>query len=432
MNKGFVLEVKDTYILVVTDDCQYLKLKKRKGIKQGRQIYFTKEDLYEQQRFPVKNIGLAAAIVVLCMISITLIYKFQIFNMKEAFGTAVAVVSLDINPSFEFEIDDENRVVEVYRLNEDAKKLAGKNFIGDDIIDVVNSIIDSAWRMKYLTAESNSVVVSFAVIGDRDNHEQRIQELEKSIENGLQIHKDRDINFIYLRSDAGALEEARKNEVSLGKYELFKIISQKDSSVNIDEIKSSGVQNLIDKINEQDEGKSNGNSLSSDGDSPLNDSSIYRNDDIPKNNIDQGGRNEKFDSSKYGESTVKPENDEKDGDAKEDEKEIEEVDEVDEVDDKALGEENEETDEVSIEDENEEGERVDKEGIDDRADEEKGEKDVEPEIPEYDEEDNDNKSEDNDESDEDAIDEKDDMEDVNYEDGDYKYNSGEESSEESK
>jgi len=393
MNKGFVLEVKDTYILVVTDDCQYLKLKKRKGIKQGRQIYFTKEDLYEQQRFPVKNIGLAAAIGVLCMISITLIYNFQIFNMKEAFGTAVAVVSLDINPSFEFEIDDENRVVEVYRLNEDAKKLAGKNFIGDDIINVVSSIIDSAWRMKYLTAESNSVVVSFAVIGDRDNHEQRIQELEKSIENGLQIHKDRNINFIYLRSDAGALEEARRNEVSLGKYELFKIISQKDSSVNIDEIKSSGVQNLIDKINEQDEGKANGNSSSSDGDNPLNDSSIYRNDDIPKNNPDQGGKNEKFDSSKHGESTVKPENDENDGDAKEDEKEVEEVD------DKGLGEE-------------------------------KGEKDVEAEIPEYDEEDN--KSEDNDESDEDAIDEKDDMEDVNYEDGDYKYNSGEESSEESK
>ena len=74
-------------------------------------------------------------------------------------GTAQSFVSLDINPSIELTVDENDLVVSVYGANEDGQiLLTGEDdLVGEDVEQVVEEITDLAVEYGYLT-EDNKVV----------------------------------------------------------------------------------------------------------------------------------------------------------------------------------------------------------------------------------------------------------------------------------
>lgn len=72
-----------------------------------------------------------------------------------------AVVSLDVNPSVEIQVNRKDRVMKVIPLNEDGKIIVGEmDFSGSDLDVAVNALIGSMLQNGYLSELANSILIS--------------------------------------------------------------------------------------------------------------------------------------------------------------------------------------------------------------------------------------------------------------------------------
>ncbi len=80
--------------------------------------------------------------------------------------TEASRVTIDVNPSFELIVDEENKVVSVTALNDDASVLLyGELIVGKDIEDATEAIINLTIEAGYIDGESEQKV-SISVSGD--------------------------------------------------------------------------------------------------------------------------------------------------------------------------------------------------------------------------------------------------------------------------
>lgn len=247
--KGLVMESTNDYIIVLTDDANYVKLKNKGDIDVGKKIMFLEEDIVkEKNNYSKSLIGFAAAIILLVT---TILGQFG-FNLIGNFET-YAIVSLDINPSIEFKIDKKKIVRDVKSLNEDGWELIDEKMVGMKIEDAVVFSIKSALNKQYLNNENNVILVSDVVIDEGIEHSTLIedkifQKVEE--EKGLE-----DIDVIYVDSDKEDLEKARENQVSVGKYKVYEIVSKNNPDVKIEDVKDKKVSEIVKENKELTKGE---------------------------------------------------------------------------------------------------------------------------------------------------------------------------------
>jgi len=79
-------------------------------------------------------------------------------------------VAIDINPSIEFIVDEEDNVVSFNLCNEDAEILvAGVDFIGMNVDEAVELFIELATEAGYIDVDSEDNAVLITVLGDEEN-----------------------------------------------------------------------------------------------------------------------------------------------------------------------------------------------------------------------------------------------------------------------
>ena len=101
--------------------------------------------------------------VALCLV--LLVFGFAIGSNRSGGGGSVltteTVVYLDVNPSIELQMDNENRIVDAIAGNKDAEiVLADLKLNGIDMKTALKAIVGSMYINGYLTPESNSMLIS--------------------------------------------------------------------------------------------------------------------------------------------------------------------------------------------------------------------------------------------------------------------------------
>ena len=93
-----------------------------------------------------------------------------VFLYKNFTGSdAAALVSIDVNPSIELEVDADERIIIARALNDDGKKvLSGMKLEGTDLNTGVNAIVGSMLKNGYIDELRNSVLVSVSGDGSID------------------------------------------------------------------------------------------------------------------------------------------------------------------------------------------------------------------------------------------------------------------------
>lgn len=95
-------------------------------------------------------------------------------------------VTIDINPSVEFIVDEENKVVSVTALNDDASLLlVGEVIVGKTLEDATEVVINLAIDTGYLADGESEQKVSFTVSGDSKYAENLKKDISKSIDKFL-------------------------------------------------------------------------------------------------------------------------------------------------------------------------------------------------------------------------------------------------------
>jgi len=228
--KGTIIEINDNYIVVLTNEMSYIKLKIKSGNKVGQKIYYTKNDYIQKKKNYLYG----------CVASLLILFAFLYIqlNSLNIDKSVAAVVSIDINPSVEFELDDQLRVISVVGYNDEAKGIIDeKMLLGKYVTIALSDIMTLSYENKYL--EKDDAILLSAIILQNEKISQKLlnSRLVELAEESLES------NTTFIITEAEELKKARGEKISVGKYQLYN--SNKDFS--LDYIRNNKVTTLYKK-----------------------------------------------------------------------------------------------------------------------------------------------------------------------------------------
>jgi hypothetical protein len=152
-------------------------------------------------------------------------------NAEPEEGT-VTRMTVDINPSVEFMVDDEDRVVSVTALNDDGSILiVGESFIGKTPEEAVELMVSIAAETGYLVEgniEASENTVKISVSGDTKYAEELLKDIEKKASETL---KELDINGQIEKVEALNTEALRTLALSTSLYTEEELAAMTDDQL---------------------------------------------------------------------------------------------------------------------------------------------------------------------------------------------------------
>ncbi|WP_261302458.1 anti-sigma factor domain-containing protein [Paenibacillus andongensis] len=253
MNKGIVMEISDSSIIVMNPEGRFDKLPRgTRNCEVGEEILYA--PVKRRMRVPQMAIvsGLAAAIV-LCFVLVSTL------TGSVPGGQVVAYVTIDINPSVEIGIDNDEVVQDLIGLNSDGVDLIqALVYKGKSLEAVTSDILDKAEQGALARGEGDIIISSTIVEQKTDVNDQEIAtklkaQVSKHIE---QTHPDQVKNYevTAFAAPQEVRQEAKANGVSAGKYAIYLNAVDNGAKVSLDDIKTVSIHQLakdnggIDKL----------------------------------------------------------------------------------------------------------------------------------------------------------------------------------------
>ncbi|SET37843.1 Anti-sigma factor N-terminus [Natronincola peptidivorans] len=240
--KGRIVDIEKDYAVVITSHIEYYKVVKKNDLYIGKQILFLDEDIYkEKKRSFIAFVGCAAIFIILLLFT-TLIPEFQGANYTSV--NPVAIISLDINPSVEYEIDKEGIVINIFPKNHEGALIVSQDMIGQEIKDVLYTSILNARNKRYITSDNSSVLIGIGIL--EKSFVMDLEILEKDIRDQINLVNDLNhISIISLKGNKSDIEASRQHAITLGKYKLYQKLLQNEVVLELEDVKSMKVKELL-------------------------------------------------------------------------------------------------------------------------------------------------------------------------------------------
>ena len=170
-------------------------------------------------------------------LALALIFGFAL-NWQQT-RAVTSVISLDVNPSIELEINRSETVISCRPLNPDAEQVladmnGGADLEGAKLSVAVNAVTGALVRSGYLNSLSSAILIS---VEDKDQtRATRLrQELAAVVDTVLRdISSDAAVLSQTIAKNQELAQQARENSVSTGKAYLIRQIMEKNGSLTFD------------------------------------------------------------------------------------------------------------------------------------------------------------------------------------------------------
>jgi len=244
--KAVVLEKSGSRYTVLGQDGTFRQVHRRLNAEVGEEVQIQSWI----ERF--SGVRIWAGAVALFLLVLTTILGWSLYQAP----TAVALLSVDINPSLQVELDKQGDFVRFVTQNEDAKRMLSQiDLKGKPIKEVLDEIITQAYDQKFLSAEQHWVVVGYSPMTNK-TLEQMPKELNENqiitwvTEIGQKRGLTPKVAFFFLTSQDRGL--AQKGDLTIGEYALWRtadkagVVTQpeklKDTSERVRLLENSQVQ----------------------------------------------------------------------------------------------------------------------------------------------------------------------------------------------
>lgn len=308
--KGIIIEVKDEYSIVVTNESEFLRIKNKEGMKVGDKIYFLEEDIYnteentilsdqskeneeksniidfkEKKEKSKNNMNRIYKRLVSVAATIAIIVGAVIYTSSPK---SYATVSFDENgSSLELNLDKNKKVNSTSLIN-------GSLDISDD--DDFSMVLDQLYKQIKRDSKNNKngrVLVGLCFEDDED------LAYEKEIKN-LISQKFKGLNIMYVRVDKNQVNMNQNAEISMGEYAAMKMIEEDDiEEMTMDRLnqmlKDGKYEYLREEILDELEDRSEG--YEDDDDDDIDEiEDYYKNSNRKNNNTNSNSSNKKYES----------------------------------------------------------------------------------------------------------------------------------------
>lgn len=252
MNKGIVMEVGASDIIVMTAEGRFAKIPlEQRSCQIGEEIYFT--DLKSKIRKPWIMTGSFVAIAAAILL---LLFNLDFSSEVTANKQIVAYVSIDINPSVEMGINEHNIVLEIRGLNPDGIELIKNiDFTGKNIDSLTEDLLEKA-EDKYLSKGEGDIIIS-STMGENGNVDSKVNDLDLSAQLKAvaeqhieKAHPEQKANYqvTAFAADKEVRKVADSKGLSAGKYTVYLNAKDKGQDTTIDDLKKESVHSIAKKL----------------------------------------------------------------------------------------------------------------------------------------------------------------------------------------
>jgi len=239
--KALVMEIKNREMILMTGDGQFLSRPlPREKISIGDEIAVP--ELTAARKLFTG--WMAAAVFLITLLAGSWWWQVPV---TPVLGAAVSYVSLDINPSVELGIDDQDQVVSWQGLNEDGRKLlAGLNLAGWKSDEAVAALIEAAAQAGYLDREKgNEIILNLSSDeNSAENNEQQENRLAAAAAKALAAQK-LVTRVSVLETSLELRDEAQDLGISAAKYAIFLEAESAGLELELEQVKEIGVIKAI-------------------------------------------------------------------------------------------------------------------------------------------------------------------------------------------
>ena len=256
MKIGTIMELEDNFAVVLTDDCNFVKIQKNENMELGQRVEVYQN--IDKRYWHIFNSKVIGALIAACLIfGITGAYVINVSSNEEPY----AYVTLDINPSIELAINTEYKVISVHNFNTDGEKVLGPLSLEGETLDIaLKSIIDEAGVLGYFKNNADGEVFITAVPNLKHKDFKRYKDkvakdlsdlvvkeeafLEKSVNIG--VNKPNKIYVTVETVETEVREAAKKKNISTGRQYLINNAKKSGAKdITADQIKSENITELL-------------------------------------------------------------------------------------------------------------------------------------------------------------------------------------------
>ena len=236
--KAVVLEIRNKKAAVLTTGGQIIKVNNNNYmVGEEVNVMDASERIVDMARTASKWMPAAVAAAFLVLIG-----RFTSVSMQP-----YGVVSLDVNPSIEFTINNRDKVLSVNGVNDDGKDIISeideKDLINQSIEKAVNVTIDKIESEGYLAGEDRNYVV----IAANTIKESHTDELVSKIDTAV-IENNENVQPITIKATDEEVTEARQKGTSAGKMIIVsKLESVVDEAIDKDEWLHKSVADIVNE-----------------------------------------------------------------------------------------------------------------------------------------------------------------------------------------
>ena len=191
---------------------------------------------YTRTRRPGRVSGVFRVIPAVCCMLI-----LMVFGGWQLYFKPVSVISIDINPSLELDVNRFDRVVDVKEYNEDGEKLAESlKILFMNYEEALEEIMDNESVQDYLAQDQ---VMSIVVAGE---DEKKTQTVYSNVEECTQGQE----NTHCYHADSEVLEDAHASGLSYGKYMAYLELKELDPDISPGDVQGMTMREIRNRIEE--------------------------------------------------------------------------------------------------------------------------------------------------------------------------------------
>jgi hypothetical protein len=238
LKQGIIMELQGRKAIVMTPSGEFIQIKKVKPEwKVGEQIQFSPQSM-PQWALTMRWTAAAAALFLIFMVGIPW--------MTAGTSKAVAAyVTLDINPSIELSINEDEEVIGVDGINQDGEKLLDSlDLVGDDLIKATSSIMVEAQKQGFISSDGGDVVITTVIV---EGKEQLENEINKQIAEVIKTDikpMGQQVKATLLIGNKKLRDEAQKMNLSSGQYAIYLAAKEQGIDIQIDALQGNSIHEL--------------------------------------------------------------------------------------------------------------------------------------------------------------------------------------------
>ena len=246
-HKVIVMEIKETYALVMAEDGQILRVVYKDGMKVGDRIYILEEDILKKDSFKEENHAfiipfaerkktgnqyktLWKKMVAVAAAAALFVTSFAVLSKPEK---AYAMVSVDGEKAVEVVLNQKNRVKEADSKNDSLTREEKKEIKGEKVETIKNYFSQDL-------SGKETIIVGYAFLEDESEEERAA--LQRRLEKTFGTE-----HLLYLAGDKEDVENAKKVGKSLGIYLAEQILAGESFHKVVNETTEEEILELLEK-----------------------------------------------------------------------------------------------------------------------------------------------------------------------------------------